>query len=63
MSRRKLSSMSNAQLVLMIRRLINEHTAFRLKHMGAEISTNSALRAALDEAEKRHIVIDHPEFK
>lgn len=58
---RKLRSMSTPQLVIVIRRLTREHTIFKLKNEGRDPPTGPFLRAALDEAKRRNITIDHPE--
>lgn len=59
---RKLSTLSNPQLVLVIRRLVNENVAWRLKHNGEDPPSGPLFRAAMDEAKRRNLQIDHPEF-
>jgi len=58
----KLSALSNPQLVLVIRRLTNENAAWRLKHNGEDPPTGPLFRAAIDEANRRNLQINHPEF-
>lgn len=53
---------SNPELVRVIRKLMKEHAAWRLKHMGEEPLTGPLLRAAMDEATRRKITIEHPEL-
>lgn len=59
---RKIQSMSNPMLVATIRRLTREHTIFKLKHDGRDPPTAHLLRAAIAEAERRHLTINHPEY-
>lgn len=59
---RKLSTLPNPQLVLVIRRLVNENVAWRLKHNGEDPPSGPLFRAAMDEAKRRNLQIDHPEF-
>jgi len=59
---RKVQSMSNPMLVATIRRLTREHTIFRLKNDGQEPPTAHLLRAAIAEAERRRLTINHPEY-
>ncbi len=59
---RKIQSMSNPMLVATIRRLTREHTIFKLKYDGRDPPTAHLLRAAIAEAERRHLTINHPEY-
>jgi hypothetical protein len=54
--------MSNPDLVRFIRKLMKDHTTWRLTHMGQEPPTAPLLRAAMDEAARRRITIEHPEL-
>lgn len=58
---RKIQTMSNPQLVVVIRRLTREHIVYKLKNEGKDPPTGPLLRAAMDEANKRNITIEHPE--
>ena len=60
---RNLSKVSNPELVRIIRKHLAELTAWRLKNFGKELPENVLLRAALDEAKRRHLTIQHPEIQ
>lgn len=53
--------MSNPQLVLVIRRLLKENVTWRLINGDLDPPNGPLFRAAVDEAKKRNITIDHPE--
>lgn len=59
---RKVGNMSNPELVRIIRKLTKDHVMWKLTHMGQEPPTGSLLRAAMDEAARRKITIEHPEL-
>ncbi len=59
---RKIQYMSNPQLIASIRRLSREHVIYKLKNDGRDPPTAHLLRAALAEAERRHLTINHPEY-
>ena len=59
---RKIGAMSNPELVLTIRKLTKDHAVWRLTHMGQDPPTGPLLRAAMDEATRRKITIEHPEL-
>lgn len=59
---RKIQNMSNPQLVASIRRLSREHVVYKLKNDGRDPPTAHLLRAALAEAKRRHLTINHPEY-
>lgn len=59
---RKVETMSNPELVRIIRKLTKDHVVWRLTHMGQEPPTGPLLRAAMDEATRRKITIKHPEL-
>lgn len=58
-----LSRTSNPQLVAMIRVLTKDRIAARLLNNGDEPPYTPFLRAALDEAKRRRIEIEHPELQ
>jgi hypothetical protein len=51
-----------AELVRTIRKLTNDHAVWKLTHMGEDPPTGPLLRAAMDEATRRKITIEHPEL-
>lgn len=59
---RNIRNMSNPQLIASIRRLSREHVIYKLKNDGRDPPTAHLLRAALAEAERRHLTINHPEY-
>lgn len=59
---RKVSALSNPELVRIIRKLTKDHAVWKLTHMGQEPPTGPLLRAAIDEAARRKITIQHPEL-
>ena len=59
---RKVGTMSNPELVRIIRKLTKDHVMWKLTHMGQEPPTGPLLRAAMDEAARRKITIEHPEL-
>lgn len=59
---RNVSAFSNPELVRIIRKLTKDHIVWRLSHMGQEPPTGPLLRAAMDEAARRKITINHPEL-
>lgn len=59
---RKVGAMSNPELVRTIRKLTKDHAVWRLTHMGQAPPTGPLLRAAMDEAARRKITIEHPEL-
>lgn len=54
--------MSNPELVRTIRKLTKDHAVWKLTHMGEDPPTGPLLRAAMDEAVRRKITIEHPEL-
>lgn len=56
------SRLSNPELVRTIRKLTKDHVAWKLTHMGKDPPTGPLLRAAMDEATRRKITIEHPEL-
>lgn len=62
-SGRRIQHMSSPQLVAMIRRLLKEATVYKLLNGGKEMPTGPLFQAALDEAKRRHITINHPELE
>lgn len=54
--------MSNPELVRTIRKLSKEQTIHRLKY-GTAPDSEPLLLAAIQEAKRRHITINHPELK
>ena len=54
--------MSNPELVRTIRKLTKDHAVWKLTHMGQDPPTGPLLRAAMDEATRRKITIEHPEL-
>lgn len=58
---RKIHNMSNPQLVACIRRLSREQVVYKLKNDGRDSPTAHLLRAAIAEAKRRHLIINHPE--
>lgn len=59
---RKVGAMSNPELVRTIRKLTKDRAVWRLTHMGQDPPTGPLLRAAMDEAARRKITIEHPEL-
>ena len=60
---RKVGAMSNPELVRTIRKLTKDHAVWKLTHMGEDPPlTGPLLRAAMDEATRRKITIEHPEL-
>lgn len=59
---RKIQAMSNPMLVATIRRMTRDNIVWKLKHDGQDAPTAHLLRAALAEAERRHLTINHPEY-
>lgn len=62
---RKIGTMSNPELVRTIRtirKLTKDHVVWKLTHMGQDPPTGPLLRAAMDEATRRKITIEHPEL-
>ena len=59
---RKVKTMSNPELVRTVRKLTKDHAVWKLTHMGQEPPTGPLLRAAMDEALRRKITIEHPEL-
>lgn len=59
---RKVSALSNPELVRTIRKLTKDHAVWKLAHMGQDPPTGPLLRAAMDEATRRKITIEHPEL-
>ena len=59
---RKVGAMSNPELVRTIRKLTKDHAVWKLTHMGRDPPTGPLLRAAMDEATRRKITIEHPEL-
>lgn len=59
---RKVGAMSNPELVRTIRKLTKDHAIWKLTHMGEDPPTGPLLRAAMDEATRRRIDINHPEL-
>jgi len=59
---RKIYHMSNPELVRTIRKLSKEQTIHKLKH-GTAPASEPLLLAAIQEAKRRHITINHPELK
>lgn len=60
-SGRRISSLSSPQLVQVIRRLTADAVVYKLKNDGRESPRGPLLRAAMDEADRRNITIQHPE--
>lgn len=58
----KPNKLSNPSLVSLIRRLMRETATYRILHEGRESPDGPLLRAAMDEATKRNITIEHPEL-
>ena len=58
----KASTLSNPKLVRIIRKLTKDHTVWKLTHNGEDPPTGPLLRAAMDEAARRKITINHPEL-
>ena len=59
---RNVSALSNPELVRIIRKLTKDHIVWKLTHMGQEPLTGPLLRAAMGEAARRKITINHPEL-
>lgn len=59
---RKVGAMSNPELVRIIRKLTKDHAVWKLTHMGQDPPIAPLLRAAIDEAARRKITINHPEL-
>lgn len=59
---RNVMAMSSPELVRVIRKLTKDHIVWKLTHMGQEPPTGPLLRAAMDEAARRKITIEHPEL-
>lgn len=59
---RNVAAMSNPELVRTIRKLTKDHIVWKLTHMGQDPPTGPLLRAAMDEAARRKITINHPEL-
>lgn len=59
---RKIQYMSNPQLVASIRRLSHRHVVYKLQNDERARLTAYMLHAALAEAERRHLTINHPEY-
>lgn len=59
---RKVGAMSNPELVRTIRKLTKDHAVWKLTHLGQDPPTGLLLRAAMDEAARRKITIEHPEL-
>jgi len=57
-----LTRLSNPELVRTIRKLTKNHAVWKLTHMGQDPPTGPLLRAAMDEATRRKITIEHPEL-
>lgn len=60
---RKLKALSAPALVALIRKLMKEQVAWRLTHNGEDPPTGPLFRAAMDEAKRRNIEINHPELQ
>lgn len=60
---RNIGKASNPELVRVIRKHLAALTAWRLKNFGQPAPEDTLLRAALDEAKRRHITIQHPELE
>ena len=59
---RKIGAISNPELVRIIRKLTRDCVVWKLTHMGQDPPTGPLLRAAMDEATRRKITIEHPEL-
>ena len=59
---RKVEFISSPELVRIIRKLTRDHAVWKLTHMGQDPPTGPLLRAAMDEATRRKITIEHPEL-
>lgn len=57
-----LASLSNPELVRIIRKFTKDQAVWKLTHMGKDPPTGPLLRAAMDEATRRKITIEHPEL-
>lgn len=57
-----LASHSNPKLVRLIRTLTKDHTIWKLTNNGEDPPTGPLLRAAMNEAARRKIIINHPEL-
>lgn len=57
-----LTRRTSPELVRLIRKLTKDHAVWKLTHMGQDPPTGSLLRAAMDEAARRRITIEHPEL-
>jgi hypothetical protein len=62
MIRGNVRDMSSPELVRIIRKLTKDHAVWKLIHMGQDPPTGPLLRAAMDEAARRKITIQHPEM-
>lgn len=58
---RKIQNMSSPQLVASIRRLSHRHVVYKLQNDERARLTAYMLHAALAEAKRRHLTINHPE--
>lgn len=58
----KVPALTNPELVRIIRKLMKDHAVWRLTHMGQDPPTGPLLRAAMDEATRRKITLNHPEL-
>ena len=59
---RKVEAISSPELVRIIRKPTRDHAVWKLTHMGEDPPTGPLLRAAMDEATRRKITIEHPEL-
>lgn len=59
---RKLTGVSDPELVRIIRMLTKDNAKWKLTHMGKDFPAGPLLRAAMEEATKRRITIQHPEL-
>lgn len=57
-----LASLSNPELVRIIRKFTKDHAVWKLTHMGQNLPIDPLFRAAMDEAIRRKITIERPEL-
>lgn len=56
------ANLSDPELVRIIRKFTKDQAVWKLTHMGEDPPTGPLLRAAMNEATRRKITIEHPEL-